>query len=356
MKQKLLADIELDVQELKCLMKSFSQEPNSTLTELLKRNILQMQGRLEQLLQELDSDRETPLTAIATEKTEKSFVPVIEHSDVKEDVSISKNALVEESPVIKETVKEITTTLTGEVIVTETRNEELPAVKEFFVVERPQIKEQPQVQMTGAGQTQTTEQSQTTELFQATEQSQKIEQAEITEPSQVTERSQAAEQSHVEEQPQIAKELSKTEEPHKTEENNIETEPLTEEELSVQEAPVTESVLIYEKVEERTQIVVEEQSNIPILKDEVKTSVLGESIKISKGLRSSISLNDSFRFSRELFDGDSSLMNRVIEQISVMSSYKAAMAFLSSKVNINEENEAHNDFLELLKKYFNQSA
>ncbi len=350
MKQKLLADIELDVQELKCLMKSFAQEPNLTLTELLKRNILQMQGRLEQLLQELDSDRETPLTAIATEKTEKSFVPVIEHSDVKEDVSITKNALVEESPVIKETVKEITTTLTEEVIVTETRNEELPAVKEFFVVERPQIKEQSQVQMTGAGQTQTTEQ------FQTTEQSQKIEQTEITEPSQVTERSQTAEQSHVEEQPQIAKELSKTEEPHKTEENNVETEPLTEEELSVQEAPVTESVLIYEKVEERTQIVVEEQSNIPILKDEVKTSVLGESIKISKGLRSSISLNDSFRFSRELFDGDSSLMNRVIEQISVMSSYKAAMAFLSSKVNINEENEAHNDFLELLKKYFNQSA
>ena len=344
MKQKLLADIELDVQELKCLMKSFSQEPNSTLTELLKRNILQMQGRLEQLLQELDSDRETPLTSIATEKTEKSFVPVIEHSDVKEDVSITKNALVEESPVIKETVKEITTTLTGEVIVTETRNEELPAVKEFFVVERPQIKEQPQVQVTEAGQSQTTDQSQ------------KTEQTEITEPSQVTERSQTAEQSHVEEQPQIAKELSKTEEPHKTEENNIETESLTEEELSVQEAPVTESVLIYEKVEERAQIIMEEQSNIPVLKDEIKTSVLGESIKISKGLRSSMSLNDSFRFSRELFDGDSSLMNRVIEQISVMSSYKAAMAFLSSKVTINEENEAHHDFLELLKKYFNQSA
>ena len=342
MKQKLLADIELDVQELKCLMKSFSQEPNSTLTELLKRNILQMQGRLEQLLQELDSDRETPLTSIATEKTEKSFVPVIEHSDVKEDVSITKNALVEESPVIKETVKEITTTLTEEVTVTETRNEELPGVKEFFVVERPRIKEQTQVKVAGQSQ--------------ITEQSQKTGQIEVIEPSQVAERPQTAEQSYVDEQPQIAKELPKTEESHKAAESSIETESLTEEELSVQEAPVTESVLIYEKVEERAQIIMEEQSNIPVLKDEIKTSVLGESIKISKGLRSSISLNDSFRFSRELFDGDSSLMNRVIEQISVMSSYKAAMAFLSSKVTINEENEAHHDFLELLKKYFNQSA
>lgn len=342
MKQKLLADIELDVQELKCLMKSFSQEPNSTLTELLKRNILQMQGCLEQLLQELDSDRETPLTSIATEKTEKSFVPVIEHSDVKEDVSITKNALVEESPVIKETVKEITTTLTEEVTVTETRNEELPVVKEFFVVERPRIKEQTQVKVAGQSQ--------------ITEQSQKTGQIEVIEPSQVAERPQTAEQSYVDEQPQIAKELPKTEESHKAAESSIETESLTEEELSVQEAPVTESVLIYEKVEERAQIIMEEQSNIPVLKDEIKTSVLGESIKISKGLRSSISLNDSFRFSRELFDGDSSLMNRVIEQISVMSSYKAAMAFLSSKVTINEENEAHHDFLELLKKYFNQSA
>jgi len=88
-----------------------------------------------------------------------------------------------------------------------------------------------------------------------------------------------------------------------------------------------------------------------------KPTVLGESIKLSAGgLRQSISLNDSFRFSRELFGGDTDLMNRVIEQISVMSSYKTAVAFLSSKADMNEENEAAIDFLELLKKYFNQSA
>ena len=85
--------------------------------------------------------------------------------------------------------------------------------------------------------------------------------------------------------------------------------------------------------------------------------ILAERIKLSAGgLRQSISLNDSFRFSRELFGGDTDLMNRVIEQISVMSSYKTAVAFLSSKADMNEENEAAIDFLELLKKYFNQSA
>ena len=65
-----------------------------------------------------------------------------------------------------------------------------------------------------------------------------------------------------------------------------------------------------------------------------------------------MSLNDSFRFSRELFGGDNELMNRVISQISEMSSLDAAIAFLLSKVNVGEENEALLDFQELLKKYF----
>lgn len=94
----------------------------------------------------------------------------------------------------------------------------------------------------------------------------------------------------------------------------------------------------------------------PSGKEESKPVVLGESLKLSAGLREAISLNDSFRFSRELFGGDTDLMNRVIEQISVMSSYKTAIAFLSSKVELDEEKEAVNDFLELLKNYFNQSA
>lgn len=90
--------------------------------------------------------------------------------------------------------------------------------------------------------------------------------------------------------------------------------------------------------------------------EEVKPSVLGESIKMTAGLRYSISLNDSFRFSRELFGGDVELMNRVVEQMSVMSSYKTAAAFLVSKTSVVEESEALNDLLELLRKYFNQSA
>ena len=107
---------------------------------------------------------------------------------------------------------------------------------------------------------------------------------------------------------------------------------------------------------EEPAIVAEPVVETVVKEEEPKSAVLGESLKLSAGLRHAISLNDSFRFSRELFGGDTDLMNRVIEQISVMSSYKTAVAFLSSKVELNEEKEAVNDFLELLKKFFNQSA
>ena len=208
MKQKLLADIELDVHELKYLMDSFTKEPTQTLSELLKRSVARMQGRLDELSQEIDSVELVSLSSFVVEET-----------------------------VVKE-------------------NEITAQEKDASVI--------------------------------------------IQSPK-----------------PVIAAAAAEEEE---------------EEEPVIEEAPVI------------------------IKKEEPKNAVLGESIKLAAGLRHSISLNDSFRFSRELFKGDTDLMNRVIEQISVMGSYKTAVAFLSSKVEIDEERDAVVDFLELLKKYFNQSA
>lgn len=239
MKQKLLTDIELDVHELKFLMDTFSKEPTQTLSELLKRSILRMQDRLEQLSEEIEAvpveDSPSPVAEVETE------VPIVE----------------EQAPVIEEI--------------------------EYPVIEEP-----------------TVEENETTLV-------------EEDEPVIVQE-------------PQI-----------------------------VAEETVVEKPVIGEGVEEN-ETEVELKDDESLLIEEPKAAVLGESIKMAAGLRHSISLNDSFRFSREIFGGDSELMNRVIEQISMMSSYKTAIAFLSSKVNINEENEAMTDFLELLKKYFNQSA
>ena len=240
MKQKLLTDIELDVHELKYLMDSFTKEPTPTLSELLKRSITRMQGRLDELQQEVDA-----VQVISPSAVEETAEEEDEVAGSEEDSPVIIQSL--ESVVVKEDEE-------GEAIVAE---------------EKPVV-------IAAAAET-------------------------------------AAEQ----------------------EEEQDEDEEGKKEEPGIVEEPFVETV---------------------VKEEEPKSAVLGESLKLSAGLRHAISLNDSFRFSRELFGGNTDLMNRVIEQISVMSSYKTAVAFLSSKVELNEEKEAVNDFLELLKKYFNQSA
>ena len=245
MKQKLLTDIELDVHELKYLMDSFTKEPTPTLSELLKRSITRMQGRLDELQQEVDA-----VQVISPSAVEETAEEEDEVAGPEEDSPVIIQSL--ESVVVKEDEE-------GEAIVAE---------------EKPVV-------IAAAAET-------------------------------------AAEEAAAEE-----------EEEEEEEEEGKKEEPV------IVEEPVVETV---------------------VKEEEPKSAVLGESLKLSAGLRHAISLNDSFRFSRELFGGNTDLMNRVIEQISVMSSYKTAVAFLSSKVELNEEKEAVNDFLELLKKYFNQSA
>lgn len=244
MKQKLLTDIELDVHELKYLMDSFTKEPTPTLSELLKRSITRMQGRLDELQQEVDA-----VQVISPSAVEETAEEEDEVAGSEEDSPVIIQSL--ESVVVKEDEE-------GEAIVAEEKPVVIAAAAETAAAE---------------------------------------------------EAAAAAEEEEEEE--------GKKEEP------------------AIVEEPVVETV---------------------VKEEEPKSAVLGESLKLSAGLRHAISLNDSFRFSRELFGGNTDLMNRVIEQISVMSSYKTAVAFLSSKVELNEEKEAVNDFLELLKKYFNQSV
>ena len=252
MKQKLLTDIELDVHELKYLMDSFTKEPTPTLSELLKRSITRMQGRLDELQQEVDA-----VQVISPSAVEETAEEEDEVAGSEEDSPVIIQSL--ESVVVKEDEE-------GEAIVAE---------------EKPVV-------IAAAAET-------------------------AAEAAAAAEEAAAAAAAEEEEE----EEEGKKEEP------------------AIVEEPVVETV---------------------VKEEEPKSAVLGESLKLSAGLRHAISLNDSFRFSRELFGGDTDLMNRVIEQISVMSSYKTAVAFLSSKVELNEEKEAVNDFLELLKKYFNQSV
>ena len=82
------------------------------------------------------------------------------------------------------------------------------------------------------------------------------------------------------------------------------------------------------------------------------SSILAERIKPSTDLRHAISLNDSFRFVRELFGGDAGKMNAIVVRLNEASSLDKAIEIFTSEVRPDEENEAAVDFMELLKKYF----
>ena len=110
MKQKLLTDIELDVHELKYLMDSFTKEPTPTLSELLKRSITRMQGRLDELQQEVDAVQVISPSAVEETAEEEDEVagseedsPVIiqslESVVVKEDEE-GEAIVAEEKPVV----------------------------------------------------------------------------------------------------------------------------------------------------------------------------------------------------------------------------------------------------------------
>lgn len=218
--QALLNDIELDIQELKCLMEVVSRKPDSALREVAKRNIVQMRGRLDILLEQLDRG------ALPENELPDRII-----NPMPEPVSAAAEAAEEE-----------------QIVVGNPEKDEEPVI----VPEAPEMPESEQLEL-----------------------------------------------------PEVT------------------VEPAQSAEVSM-------------KIETNT----------------ASTPILAERIKTAGDLRRSISLNDSFRFSRELFGGNMEQMNHVLQQIGEMHSLDAALVFLSSKIKVEEENEAKADLVELLKKYF----
>ncbi|MGM9798056.1 MAG: hypothetical protein ACI3ZY_10910 [Parabacteroides sp.] len=68
--------------------------------------------------------------------------------------------------------------------------------------------------------------------------------------------------------------------------------------------------------------------------------------------RKAFSLNDRFRFRRELFGGSEELMNQVIADLNEIKSYDASMAYIQKVLNGNGEESAVADFLQLIEKRF----
>ena len=112
------------------------------------------------------------------------------------------------------------------------------------------------------------------------------------------------------------------------------------------------------KLLDETFVTIPAEQNAPVavktdLESEVASAsqILAERIKPATDLRHAISLNDSFRFTRELFNGDAACMNEIVRQLGEASLDEAMSIFIST-VQPDEENEAAADFVELLRKYF----
>jgi len=73
---------------------------------------------------------------------------------------------------------------------------------------------------------------------------------------------------------------------------------------------------------------------------------------LSKDIRKAISLNDRFRFQRELFAGSASAMNTAIEHIEMMNSYGNAELYFYSQLNWDRENETVQDFMAIVRNHF----
>ena len=73
----------------------------------------------------------------------------------------------------------------------------------------------------------------------------------------------------------------------------------------------------------------------------------------SSGFRHELSLNDSFRFTRELFEGDAARLGRMLDALDEVETLEGAIDLFKSEVPLLEENEAVAEFMEILRKHFN---
>ncbi|MDF9829268.1 hypothetical protein [Parabacteroides sp. PF5-6] len=148
-----------------------------------------------------------------------------------------------------------------------------------------------------------------------------------------------------------------------TQQPAVETVEATPQETMPPTPAVLRQETITEPIEEAVQPSEQPSIEIPEEKARKKENALGD-IKASVSLneilekkslsdfRKAFSLNDRFRFRRELFGGDEERMNKVIHILNDIHSYEESISFLHNELHWNIENEAVAEFLERIEKRF----
>ena len=73
---------------------------------------------------------------------------------------------------------------------------------------------------------------------------------------------------------------------------------------------------------------------------------------MSRDIRKAISLNDRFRFTRELFAGSANALDTAIEHIEAMRSYGNAELYFYSQLHWDRDNEDVKDFMAIVRNHF----
>jgi len=71
-----------------------------------------------------------------------------------------------------------------------------------------------------------------------------------------------------------------------------------------------------------------------------------------KSIKKAIGINDRFYFQRELFDGDSKLFDKIVNQLDEIDNIKSAEEFLHTNFDWDENNEAFKMFMEIVRRKY----
>jgi hypothetical protein len=108
----------------------------------------------------------------------------------------------------------------------------------------------------------------------------------------------------------------------------------------------TKSIVLNEKISIHTQ----SRNEKHIRNDNSISSTLAN--KKIDDIKQAINIGDRFRFQRELFKGNGEDMNKTLSYINQLESFDEVESFLQSKYNWDVENEAVEDFYQIIRRRF----
>lgn len=154
------------------------------------------------------------------------------------------------------------------------------------------------------------------------------------------------------------------------EEPEPEIEPEVEEVIEIEEEPEPEIEVVPEpEIEEEPAPEpveeVPEPEEVPEIEEEIEEEIADEPVEEktitldeafirnkAKDLKSAFSLNDTFRFRRELFGNSAADMNDAIDLVNAMNSYDEAEDYFINDLGWDAESDEVREFMEIIRNHF----